>query len=265
MVYTALIGDYDQLAPVIFPSDVSFVVFTDNAALSVEGWTTRSVCDWTEVLPDMPNWMINRIIKVHPHVFLPTFHESLYVDCNIALLRDPAPLFDRYLSSADLAIPLHMDRSDIREELEECLRAGKLDKSSYNTIASRVRYYEDINLPMGPLTENNVMLRRSCPEVNLAMEAWWREICQGVKRDQIALPYALHGAKVKFAPVREGPRVSAKYMTIRPHWPSDRPRNLRYYARTISALRHRSIFHMVVARTLDILVVVHSLIKRETP
>ena len=239
-VYTALIGNYDQLSPIKFRSSIKFVVFTDNSALSVRGWEKRDIADLSGLPRGMPNWMINRYLKMHPHVFLPEFEETLYVDANIQLLRDPAPLFDVNLSNGDIAIPYHMERGDIRDELNACLRTGKVGNDDYKSMLLRLRFYEEQSMPRRHMTENNVIFRRNSPAVRWAMKVWWDEVRQGMPRDQIALPYALHKTGIDVVPVRDGPRTSKRFMTIRPHWPVGKKKNLRYYARLISALRHRS-------------------------
>jgi hypothetical protein len=255
-VYTALIGNYDQLSPITFRSSIRFVVFTDNSDLSARGWEKRDIADLSGMPRDMPSWMVNRYLKMHPHVFLPEFEETLYVDSNIRLLRDPAPLFDINLSNGVIAIPYHMERNDIRDELNACLRTGKVGNDDYKSMLLRLRFYEAQSMPRRPMTENNVIFRRDSPAVRSAMNVWWDEIRQGITRDQIALPYALHKTELDVVPVRDGPRTSKRFMTIRPHWPVGKRKNLRYYARLISGLRHRSGAYMLAAKAVDALLAV---------
>jgi len=253
-VYTALIGNYDQLSPIKFRSSIRFIVFTDNSNLSVRGWERRDISDLSGMPSDMPNWMISRYLKMHPYLLLPEFEETLYIDSNIKMLRDPAPLFDINLSKGDIAIPYHMERDDVGDELDVCLRTGKVGNDEYNSMMLRLRFYDAQSAPRCPMTENNVIFRRDSPAVRLAMKVWWGEIRQGITRDQIALPYALHKSGLNVVPVLDGPRTSKRFMTIRPHWPVGKKKNLRYFARLVSALRYRSGAYMFAARTVDALV-----------
>jgi hypothetical protein len=262
-VYTALIGDYDQLTPISFSSRLKFILFTDQVDLFVKGWETRNISDLPNLPKDMPHWMINRYLKVHPHVFLSEFKETLYVDANIHLVQDPTPLFTTLLCNYDIAIPLHMDRDSIFTELDECLRTGKIGKDDWKVMALRLDFYRSQGMPNRHMTENNVIFRRDSCAVRHTMNIWWDEINLGMKRDQLALPYAAYKAGLTIHSVDNGPRRSGKFMTIRPHWPAQKRKNMRYFARAISALRHRSRIHMFAAKVVDTLVALISHISRK--
>lgn len=253
-VYTALIGNYDCLRPLRFKSSIPLIVFTDIPNLDVQGWVTRQVSDLGQIPHGAPAWTINRYLKMHPHEILPDQDETLYVDANIILSRDPSPLFHKYLADADIAIPAHMDRNEISEELKECLRVGKVSQAEYETMSSRLALYDSIGVSSGPFTENGVILRRNTSQVSSAMELWWAEVANGVTRDQLSLPYALHKTGLKISVIKEGPRTTGEYMTIRPHWPYGKRRSYQYYTTIVSALRHRSPAHMIAAKVVDLLV-----------
>lgn len=253
-VYTALIGNYDQLSPVRFKSSLQFIVFTDIPDLQVKGWVTKQISELTGISPGAPTWMINRYLKMHPHLILPDYQETLYIDSSIVLLKDPTALFDAHLTSAEIAIPLHPERGTIEEELDACLRSSKIDKTAYRFMLSRLAFYSTEGLKDYRLTENGVILRRITPRVIRTMEIWWEEIARGMVRDQLALPYALYKANLAISFLAEGPRTDAGYMTINPHWPYGKKKNFRYYARAISVRRHQSAAYMLGAGIVDRLI-----------
>lgn len=90
VVYTAIFGGYDRLAPVSNYPGCDFVCFTDDATLSVDGWRIIHVAASDTGLTTAA---LNRIYKMLPHRFLADYNQSLYVDGNIRVVADPSFLF----------------------------------------------------------------------------------------------------------------------------------------------------------------------------
>lgn len=129
---------------------------------------------------------MNRHIKMHPHLYVPEYESSLYVDANLRIVRDPAELVDRHLTDAVCAAPRHQSRACVYDEIAVCVRSGKADPAVARAQAERYRLE---GYPAGNgLTENRVLLRRHRdPAVRLLMEAWWAELQSGISRDQASL------------------------------------------------------------------------------
>ena len=63
-----------------------------------------------------------RKIKIFPHYFLKGIDESLYIDANISLEKDPNYLFDKYLDDQNhLAIARHPLRNCLYNESKNLL------------------------------------------------------------------------------------------------------------------------------------------------
>lgn len=107
VVYTAVFGDYDAISPVDPNWGCDFICFTDNPEVVSTGWIVKLVKIHNEGAQ-----YTNRRLKILAHEYLKDYAESLYIDGNIEIIRDPEPLFDKYLKDKYLiAIPAHSDRN----------------------------------------------------------------------------------------------------------------------------------------------------------
>lgn len=203
VVYTAIVGDYDDLVPppvaqprddralsdtepgVNLKDDITYVCLTDVERAPVPGWTYR-------VLPrsDLSAQSRNRWAKFHPHELFPEHNASIYVDGNVQVLSNPMPLAVEVLQQAGIGLYDHPVRTCLYEEARECARIG-FDWSP--VIREQVqRYALDGFPPNAGLLEGNVIVRAHHDvAVRCAMERWWDEWDKGVKRDQLSLMYVL--------------------------------------------------------------------------
>lgn len=192
VVYTCVTNDYDWLVPPIWISpDVKYICFTDNPLLSCRGWEIR-------VLPQMVEStsavLANRFCKFFPWKILPQHKWSLYVDANIRLMSDPSLIIsDAEAIGVELAMPNHPQRSDIWEEASACELLGKFTNSDLAILDAQLARYESTGMPRDfGLTANGIIFRSGQSTRLLpVMEKWWSEFLEGVKRDQISLPFVL--------------------------------------------------------------------------
>jgi hypothetical protein len=253
-VYTTLFGNYDSLANCPLSTGIDFILFTDVPDLPFGNWEVRLCKDYTGCKEIGLNWLKNRYFKMHPHIILHEYDQTLYIDANIVLLSDPSSLFDKYLSTSDIAIPPHLDRRNIVDELDECLRSGKVTTQEFEFITQRIRYYSNRFPILDTMTENSVILRRNTPAIEKAMNVWWEETLNGVNRDQISLSYALNTAQVVLSPMDEGPRKKNFFTKLKPHWENGKRKNIIYYMRMISTLKHRSAVYHSIDRITQVLI-----------
>jgi hypothetical protein len=211
VVYTAVFGNYDQVAKVDPGCGCDFVCFTDSTTLVAPGWRKVVV----DTAGDSPA-LSNRRYKMLPHRFLAQYVESLYVDGHVVVRRCPVPLFEKYLGQVAIALPVHQDRRCAYEEADYCVRDGLVDDA---VVQRQLAEYEAQGFPREyGMTENGVILRRHCdPLVIRLMEQWWNEYCTKVRRDQISLPFLLWRNGVKAGEIEEGPRLSGRYFRLKPH------------------------------------------------
>lgn len=247
VVYTAIFGGYDRLAPVAFDSECDFVCFTDDCGLVVPGWCVIPVAPEE---PGLPTAALNRIYKMLPHRFLVDYDQSLYVDGNIRLVADPSFLFDKYLTPAPIAIPRHRERNCAYQEAEYCVSVGMCRREE---IERQLQAYRaDGFPPQCGLTENSIILRNHRNSALLAlMEAWWQAYCDGGKRDQISLPYLAWKHDIKISDIAEGVRVDDSVFTIGFHCKDEGLPWGSRFARSMRAKRHLRWYFGLACRGLD--------------
>jgi hypothetical protein len=224
VVYTAITAGKDLLtAPAWRLSGVDYVCFTDDISIQAEGWATVPL---PEQHPD-PVRSAKRP-KILPHLHLPDYDWSLWVDANFKIVGDLGPLIDEHLAKGPHFAFRHYKRACAYEEPEACIRHGKDDAGR---LRDQARRYRSLGMPEGlPVASNAVVLRRhNEPDVIELMEAWWREIQLGVRRDQVSFPYILwsHPNRFRFFYDGGGPRYDAlsflqwtpHAIQSSPHWP----------------------------------------------
>lgn len=209
LVYTVILGDYDQLNEVGYKSEgVDYICVTDNKELTSETWSIRCVEG------DIDSSSLNRKYKFFPTRFF-NYEESIYIDGNIEIVGDVLPLFSQGLSSADLSIPKHPFRDCIYKEAIACYDSRKVDGSVFSLID---RYRSEGFPEHFGLYENNCIVRKhSSNEVNALMEEWWTEFESGIKRDQLSLVYLLWKMELVCSEMPFGPRYSNRVLKLKFH------------------------------------------------
>ena len=116
-VYTALIGQYEQLneQSVSAHSVIPFICLTDDPDLKSESWQIRQVSP----LFGMDPIRSQRDIKLRPHIHLPGFDASLYIDNSVLLMQPPESIFARYFPTSGISIPEHSFRDTTLDESVE--------------------------------------------------------------------------------------------------------------------------------------------------
>jgi hypothetical protein len=195
VVYTAITGGYDNLKPQpeTATKNIDFVAFVDEEYKENPLW---------KFLPAHKEFSDpNRNAKIHkimPHLYFPDKEYSLWIDgsVNIEFSFDMKRLIELYLKNADLAIFKHPERNCIYVEANTCIQR-KLD--SIDVIINQVkRYTADKYPPNAGLVEATIILRRHTDQIKKFNEAWWNEIKNGSKRDQISFNYVAKKLGLKY-------------------------------------------------------------------
>ena len=204
VIYTCIMGDYDWLLPPVFTSDdIRYICFTDRPDVEMPGWEVRPV---DPSLANHPPNLVNRRYKFFPWDYLPPHQWSLYVDGNIRILSDPRPLIGgAEQHGIHLLAPPHWKRTNVRQELESCLKWGRIPGSAALMAEERLDFYDADGFQNSDgLTENNVLFRAGDPSaIRPAMEMWWSELKYFAGRDQLSLPYVIwkSGLTVRVLPI----------------------------------------------------------------
>lgn len=211
VIYTALFGDYDDLIEPIEKIDgCDYICFTDQIHLDSKIWTIKIVKEYS-----LSTNMMNRKLKLLPHLFLSNYEWSMYIDSNIGILGNPLELGEKYLKNFDLIMPKHFARNCLYAEGKACVLSGK---TNYFETRKQLSFYRrDGYIKDFGLSENNIILRRHNEEAVIQiMDNWWSELNSWTKRDQLSLGYVLWKNKKNFNYMDESARNNT-YFSYVPH------------------------------------------------
>jgi hypothetical protein len=187
-VYTALYGNFDKLPeqPVRAASAVDFIAFVGDPALASRTWTVR------HLPPRLPGDPVRsaRFVKTHPHILLPDYDASLYIDCTVMLKQPPEALFDGLLfgRSETMACFRNNQRDNVPDEALTVLNLGYDDPDVY---LRQLRAYADTEYRgIVPLIWGGLLLRfHHHASVVAMMERWWEHVLRYSRRDQLSFSY----------------------------------------------------------------------------
>ena len=182
-VYTANLGDYDEVrAPQAFGSGDRFLCYTDAPEPAPEPWVTLPAAQ-----PVPGDHARNvRIHKALSHRYAPG-EISLWHDANFQLHASAGELAERWLGDGEIAVFQHPGRDCLYGEADCCAREN-IENAAI--LERQVKRYRDDGWPEhAGLYACGVILRRHTQRVVEFNEAWWKEIQEHGRRDQISFPY----------------------------------------------------------------------------
>lgn len=182
-VYTALTGEYDKVTEILFKEEgVDYFLFTNNSSLHSNTWKVILVNS------NFDNVLLSREIKMFPHKYLDEEYDvSIYIDANAVIYGEITQL-TRYLGEGKtFAVSRHSVRKTVKEEIDACVKIGKVDGERANEQYERYLregYQED-----QPLLECGILVRRHKDQnLQRLMQTWFNEFKNGIRRDQLSLP-----------------------------------------------------------------------------
>ena len=198
VVYTCITNDYDDLKEIegytYINSDWDYVCFTDNEELIKQKQTGI----W-EIRPlkfnGLDNTRNSRWHKINPHIVLPEYQQSLFIDANINILTGKIfKIIEQ--NTKDLMLAEHANTICLYKEFEWIFRAN-IDKpeimNSYYNLIKTEGFPQNYGLP-----ENNIIYRKhNKAEIISIMNDWWYMLEHYSRRDQLSLPYVLWKHNIK--------------------------------------------------------------------
>ena len=187
VVYTANIGDYDELEdPQFVDPNIEYVCFTDDANFKSDIWQVR-LLNPNEI---GENALKVRELKFFPHKLFPEYDMSIWVDSKYVIKGDIRDYVAKYYQGNKLLFFPHYFRDCIYDEAVRCIQLQKGDPA---IIEQQITHYRNQGYP-----EHNGMCEGACivrehNDIRLQelMEAWWLEVNRFSRRDQISLPYVM--------------------------------------------------------------------------
>ncbi len=210
VVYTAIFGEYDKLKEFSFNKrNIEYICFTDQKNMKSKSWKIIYIDTDVKSATD-----INRKIKINVLDYLAEYDKSIYIDGNMQVLNDLEPFFSN-LGDYPMAALKHSSRSCIYIEANECIRIGKTG----NEILNQVEEYKKQGFPENfGMTENGILIRdHNNPELKNILSLWWDYYTNGIKRDQISLPFITWKFNLSINKMEFNPRRPNGYLRLWQH------------------------------------------------
>lgn len=186
VIYTVVCGQYDLIKPIKHHNnDIDYICFTDDSYSGVipKPWIHRIAKK-----DNLRGKELNRFYKINSIDILPEYDYSLYIDGNIEILRDPFDYFLQSIGDDVIGMYSHYCRSNIYEEGVVCAKLGLVYQWE---LVKQIRTYTNNGFRSDSLFEANVIFRKHDERLRKALNFWWMEYFNGVKRDQISFTYAM--------------------------------------------------------------------------
>jgi hypothetical protein len=187
-VYTALIGAYERLneQPTAAKSRIRFICLPDDPNLQGETWETRHVPPIFEMDPIRSQ----RDFKIRPHVHLPEFDASLYIDNSILLKEPPESLFELFDKGTGFCLPAHSYRETVLDEFLAVAELGLDDQSRvFEQLNHYMIDYPDV-LQRRPHWNGLLLRDHRNATVQAALEIWMAHVHRYSRRDQLSVNVA---------------------------------------------------------------------------
>ena len=189
VIYTCLTGNYDGLKqPKYIYDGYDYICFSNEFSESHIGiWEIRKIPFETN-----DKLRLSRFVKINPHLALPEYEYSLWMDSNLQIVGDELKdkLDELIQKDTFMAFVPHPIYNCIYADAFKCIWDGR---DSYLMIKKQVKYLKSQGYPFGNgLYENNLIFRKHnhCSSVTVS-EAWWKMYMTYSKRDQLSLCYVL--------------------------------------------------------------------------
>lgn len=189
-VYTCITGGYDSAPTIyVFPDNVDYFIFTDSETYDSNlGWKNREIPNH---IKEYSNVVINRYLKMHPHILFPDYKYSVYVDGNVSIYTDVTEFINKISDhGCGIAIHTHDVRDCVYDEIAATY-AGRRENPERLKMHEKYLVNEKMPAHYGLLQCNVIARTHNNDKCKLIMEEWWEEYMKYSKRDQISLPHVL--------------------------------------------------------------------------
>ena len=189
VIYTVLTGGYEHLAqPGLIRDGYDYICFTDAGEGRDGVWELRSIPFET---PDPITRA--RYSKLQPHVVLPDYDYSIFLDANICISGDGfyEAVEKAIAEGITFAGVPHPGRDCVYDELRYCYLK---DKVSTRAAFRHLRRLKGMGMPRHfGLLETGILLRaHNTPAIISIDDAWWAGFRKCCTRDQLTLTPVLY-------------------------------------------------------------------------
>ena len=196
VVYTIVLGEYDELSPAPKFEGWDFIVFTDDILLNADGWTKYLVEGGKDLQKE------SRRYKFLSHLYLKEYDLVCYIDGNVRLMSEP-PSHPIWFT--------HRIRNSVYEEA--MTRSIDVDM-----IKRQIRYYMELRFSdKGGLYHNNFFVRSNRNDVqNKLMEKVWDIVSEHTAVDELAVPFAMWVTQTRMENI-QSQALQSRYIKVKSH------------------------------------------------
>lgn len=191
-VYTTLVGQYEPLneQPVRHRSNFRFICLTDDPSLRSESWECRLV---TPLLP-MDPVRSQRELKIRPHVWMPEFSGSLYIDNSVVLKEPPERFFELMGPDQRFLLPFHSFRETVLDEFIEVAHVGLDDEMRLLDQLNHYTLSHPSVLMERPWWTAIMVRDHQSAQVRKMLDIWALHVHRYSRRDQLSVNVAFGDA-----------------------------------------------------------------------
>ena len=196
IVYSCLIGDYDNVTSFNKQKGFDYILFTDQKIKNTN-WTIFPIPE--EVLKlNVSDIKKQRYMKIHPHKFFKNYDLSLYIDANYEITGDLNDYLINTLNPLDhIYIPHLQFGRGIKQAIQTAVDRKLDDVELLNKI--RDRYNQSKILDKTGIVNAGLIIRKHhTKDCIKLMEKWWEEVRDYSHVDGFAFNYAGYKTGVRF-------------------------------------------------------------------
>ena len=193
VVYTILLGNYDDIHPINKEKGYDYFMITD------QNFENKTNINWTIIYVDKKTKFRNereiikkqRFYKTHPHLFFKNYDLSLYIDATYEIKGKLDDFLLRILTpNSNIYLLEHPIRNSINNELDVVL---KTKRDSARIISPIKKRYKREKFPDNNGLAETCLIVRKHNEYNCKnfMENWFKEIKSNSHRDQLYIFFGL--------------------------------------------------------------------------
>ena len=188
IVYSCLIGDYDNVATFKRQSGYDYILFTDQKIVNTN-WSVLPIPPEVEKLK-ISDIKKQRYIKIHPNKFFKNYDLSIYIDANYIIKGDLDDFLLNTLNPIDnIYIPHYQRGKGVKRAIEKAIEQKKDKFSLLNETLQR--YSENSLLDKKGIENAGLIVRKhhkkDCIEL---MGKWLEEVKKYSHVDNFAFNYA---------------------------------------------------------------------------
>jgi hypothetical protein len=196
VVYSCLIGNYDNVSTFKRQRGYDYILFTDQKIVNTN-WTVRPIPE--EVLKlNVSDVKKQRYVKIHPHKFFRNYDLSLYIDANYIIKGDLDDFIINTMNSIDNIYITHLQ---FGTDLSKGIDTAKKNKLDNSILLDEIRKrYNDLKIikKRGIVNAGLILRKHHNPDCIKLMEKWWEEVEKYSHVDNLAFNYASYMTGVKF-------------------------------------------------------------------